>query len=75
MDLKIYSFSIISLKDIKFELIKRVNRFFFIDLKSKSNCDTFFTLSSELITFNLLSFMDKIDFAILKKDYLQYYFS
>ena len=40
--LKMYSGSIISLKDIKFELIKRLNRFFFADLKSKTSSDAFF---------------------------------
>ena len=66
-DIKIYSGSIISLKDIKFELFKRVNRFFFVDLKTKTETDALFSLSSELITFNLLSFMDKIDFTNIEK--------
>ena len=66
-DVKMYSGSIISLKDIKFELIKRVNRFFFVDLKAKADNDAFFNLSSEIITINLLSFMDKIDYTGIEK--------
>ena len=67
MDLKIYSGSIISLKDIKFELIKGINRFLIVDIKSKSSSIAFFSLKSEIITFNLKSFMNKIDFTNIEK--------
>ena len=62
-----YSGSIISLKDIKFELIKKLNRFLVADLKSKTSSDAFFSLSSEIITFHLLFFMTKIDFTNIER--------
>ena len=67
MDLKMYSGSIISLKDIKFELIKSINRFLIADLKSISKSDAFFSINSEIITFNLGSFMTRIDFTNIEK--------
>ena len=62
-----YSGSIISLKDIKFELIKSINRFLIADLKSISKSDAFFSINSEIITFNLGSFMTRIDFTNIEK--------
>jgi hypothetical protein len=55
-----YSGSIISLKDIKFELIKTINRFCFINL-SDNDCNAEFSLASQIISFYPLSFMSYKD--------------
>ena len=66
-NLKMYSGSIISIKDIKFELVRKISRFFFVDVRTKTNNDAFFSTSCQLVTFNVLSFMDKIDFTFEKR--------
>ena len=54
-NLRIYSGSIISLNDIKFELIKTINTFCFVDFDD-INTNANFSLSSEIVTFCPISF-------------------
>ena len=66
-NIKMYSGSIISLKDIKFELVKKISRFFFVDIKTITTNNAFYSPFCHLVTFNLISFMDKIDLTLSKR--------
>lgn len=49
--LSIYSGVIMNLNDIKFELVKNINRFCFINFKENHNAEAEFSLNSKIITF------------------------
>ena len=55
---KMYSGAIHSLKDIKFEIIKTINKFFFIDNKEKPDADGKYYLNFNIIVFYPSSFYD-----------------
>ena len=58
-NIKIYSGSIISLKDIKFELIKRINRYCFVNHRLDGGTEATYSLSSHIISFYPLNFIEK----------------
>ena len=66
-DIEIYSGSIISLLDIKFELIKNINRFFFINFDKNSNSYSTYSLPSQIITIVPYTFMTDNDFKFEKR--------
>lgn len=57
----IHSGSILNLNDIKLELVKNLNRFFFISEKSRYACEDYanFEKNGLLVTFNIFSFSDQ----------------
>ena len=55
-----YSGAIHSLKEIKFEIIKRINRFCFVDDKSDSDADARYFPNSNTIVFYAESFFNKL---------------
>lgn len=65
-NIEIYSGSIISLKDIKFELLKRINRFCFISNRVDGGSQATYSLSSNIISFYPLTFIEKKDYLNIK---------
>ena len=61
-----YSGSIITLKDLKFELLKNINRFCYINYKTNFKGASF-SLSSKIIIFYPYSFMTLEDFQLEKR--------
>ena len=66
-DKNIYSGSIIPLLDIKFELIKNINRYFFINFDKNSNSNSTYSLPSQIITIFPYTFMNDDDFKIERR--------
>jgi len=56
-EILMYSGSIMSLKDIKFELIKSINRFCFINMNNSYKASASFSPKSKIITFYPITFM------------------
>lgn len=61
-NIEIYSGYIISLKDIKFELLKRINRFCFVNTRVDGGSEATYSLSSNIISFYPLTFMERNDY-------------